>query len=57
MLFRPSPAAQRRPPGFIEPCILIPYRYNRGLICYPEFREDVFRDWEITCDGAALRAE
>jgi hypothetical protein len=21
MLFRPSPAAQRRPPGFIEPCI------------------------------------
>jgi bifunctional non-homologous end joining protein LigD len=44
MLFRPSPAAQRRPPGFIEPCIpALALRPPAGPQWVHEIKHDGYR--------------
>ena len=44
MLFRPSPAAQRRPPGYIEPCIpTLASRPPRGPQWVHEIKHDGYR--------------
>jgi hypothetical protein len=52
MLFRPTPAARRRPPGLVEPCIpTLASRPPAGLQWVPEIKHDGYRLIARKIDG------